>query len=289
MPRRSSVPGTTEQARFVFKGTVRRLKASTVRDVPASARTAVVRVDDIVYAPEALSDQLGHDITVLSTGRKPLQVGQQAIFYVNSGIFGESVAVVSLDHRAAEGVPAAMTAAAVGVSPARQLANRDALARFQQADVVVSGTVVSVSLPAGAARAGTARASARAAVAVTPAGTTSTAPVSEHDPVIHDAEIEVAAVHKGRHTSSKVKVRFPASTDVKWYRAPKFHVGQEGFFMLHKDEAATAARPAVRAAAVAVATDVSKAGFTALHPADVQPFDDPGGIRSLITQTPPIQ
>jgi hypothetical protein len=32
-------------------------------------------------------------------------------------------------------------------------------------------------------------------------------------------------------------VRFPASTDVAWARAPKLHAGQQGTFLLKRDAA----------------------------------------------------
>jgi hypothetical protein len=32
-------------------------------------------------------------------------------------------------------------------------------------------------------------------------------------------------------------VRFPASTDVAWARAPKLHAGQQGTFLLKRDGA----------------------------------------------------
>lgn len=283
MPRPPKAPDAAEHARFVFKGTVRRLKSSTVREVPATNQTAVVGVEEIVHAPEALSDHLGQDITVLLPRAGSLRVGQQAVFYATGGIFGDGVAVLCADHRPAERVPAAMAAAAARVSPTRQLASRDTQARFQQADLVVSGTVVGVKMPARGGRR-SARAAAMAAMATTAPSTT---PVSEHDPVMQDAEIEVAAVHKGSHTGGTVSVRFPASTDVKWYSAPKFHVGQEGFFMLHKDEQTKSARALAGAAAVAVTADTPGTAYTALHPTDFEPFDAPGGIRDLITSPTP--
>src|SRR6266849_4008298 len=100
-PRRRSADVTT-QARFVFKGTVRRRKATTMRAVPASDRTIVVRIDEIVHAPELLADHLGQDITVLLPGRTRVTPGQQLVFYANGGIFGDGVAVQSLEQRRPE-------------------------------------------------------------------------------------------------------------------------------------------------------------------------------------------
>jgi hypothetical protein len=59
-----------------------------------------------------------------------------------------------------------------------------------------------------------------------------------------------------------------------WHDAPKFHAGQEGFFILHKSEKEKVA---------AKAAPTQDAGeYVALHPVDFQPFDEPGGIRNLI-------
>jgi hypothetical protein len=69
-----------------------------------------------------------------------------------------------------------------------------------------------------------------------PAGTLQL-PITEHDAQWHEAVIEVTAVHKGRRVPRSIKVRFPASTDVAWARAPKLHAGQEGTFLLKRDAA----------------------------------------------------
>src|SRR6266487_2935183 len=111
MPSGSSAEALAQQARFVFKGTVQKLKASTMRDVPANNRTAVVRVDEVIQAPEALSHYAGQDLTVQLGGRKKLKKGQQAVFYTNGWLFGDSVAVQSIDHLDVEKTRAALTIA----------------------------------------------------------------------------------------------------------------------------------------------------------------------------------
>jgi hypothetical protein len=68
MPKSSGSDDLTRQARFVFKGTVQKLKATTIPDIEDTSGTAIVRVDQIVHAPEALSQFGGHDITVQLSG-----------------------------------------------------------------------------------------------------------------------------------------------------------------------------------------------------------------------------
>ena len=53
-----------QQAKFVFQGTVKKVKAATLKEVPVSDLTVVVRVDRVIQAPEVLSAYSGHDVTV---------------------------------------------------------------------------------------------------------------------------------------------------------------------------------------------------------------------------------
>lgn len=276
MPRRSRTQSLAKDARFIFKGTVRKLKATADSRIPASPRTLVVRVDEVLEAPESLADLAGQEITVQLATAAKLSPGQQAIFYTNGWLFGDSVAVQSVAHHPLDAArPTLAAIAGPDSDPVTNLRNRDAQSRFDQADVVASGRVVSVSLPTGAGPVA-ARASAAAAAM---GEATAEEPLSEHAPLWRDAVVELDSVHKGGQPATRVTVRFPASTDVMWYKAPKLNVGQEGLFMLHKGELDGSQRRGVARAAAAPSEGV----FTALHPADFQPLDQPGGIRHAIT------
>ncbi|HUL74917.1 MAG TPA: hypothetical protein VLT86_17525 [Vicinamibacterales bacterium] len=259
--RKSTPNGRGEEPRFVFRGTVRKLRASNEAAVKATGRTAIVRVDEVVRAPEALADVAGHDVTVELGGRDALKAGQQAMFYAHGWVFGESLAVYAVEHPLVEAAHVAM--ATIAGDPAANLANQDAKTRFDRASVVISGQVVSVSVPNGSA------AAMRAAE--------EEEPMSEHAPIWREASVEVHAVHKGQYAGKRAVVRFPASTDVLWHRAPKFQPGQQGFFLLHRADAGAGPRTKLAAAPAG-----EKAAFSALHPADFQPFDQPGGVRALV-------
>ena len=88
-------------ANYVFKGTVIKLKKSNVPDVSAGDRTVIVRVDETIESPETLADFNGREVTVELGGRKKVKEGDSAIFYTNGWIFGEGLAVRSIDHRPA--------------------------------------------------------------------------------------------------------------------------------------------------------------------------------------------
>ena len=266
MPADSKAEALAQQASFIFKGTVQKLKATSMPGVPVNDRTAIVRVDEIVQAPEALSHYAGQEITVQMGGRKKVKKGQQAIFYANGWLFGDGVAVQSIDHHDVEKAPATFALAAG--DPVKNLAKKKAQARLADADVVVSGRVTSVRMPTDVA----------AARALGGAEPTPTGRISEHDPDWRIAEIQVDAVHKGKHKGKTVAVRFPSSQDVMWHDAPKFHPGQEGFFLLHKTDKEAAG---VRAAVVA-----DKGDYVVLHPGDFQPSDQPSGIKELLAPSP---
>jgi len=274
MPNVPNLEQLAHQARFIFKGTVIKLKGATMKQIPVNDRTAVVRVDEIVQAPPALSELTGQEITVQLGGRKKAKKGDQAVFYTNGWVFGESVAVQSLDHFPPEQTPIAMARAAAG-DPVKTLAITTAQARFASADTVVSGRVVSVKLPPQRTGFGMMAAAGE---------TTISEPISEHDPQIQEAEIEIDAVHKGSHAGNTARLRFPNSQDVKWYKAPKFRAGNEGVFMLHKDEAQRAPQGARAGAIVAagVSPEVEEDAYTALHPADFQPSQEENGVMEMI-------
>jgi hypothetical protein len=245
-------------ATFVFKGTIKKLKATTVTAAPVSTRTCIVTVDRIIEAPQTLAGYAGQDITVELSSRRKVNAGDMMIFHSISWLFGEGVAVRSL-YEEIEADPT--TPHLDGGTERKQ---RKARQHFNDADLVVSGKVVEVRLPTPAPGKKTAAA-------------LPTTHVSEHDPKWREAVIEVAEIHKGSSAKRQVVIRFPASTDVAWRRAPKFAAGQEGYFMLHEStRAASGQGPRKRSEAS------SDPSYTVHDPQDFQPYSEPGGIKSII-------
>jgi hypothetical protein len=187
--------------------------------------------------------------------RRKAGVGDRMIFHSISWLFGESVAVRSLYEEVEAGPTVTRQ---TGADTQRK--QRETHKHFNDADLVVSGKVVEVRLP-------------KSVPSSKKRGTTApaTTQVSEHDPKWREAVIEVADVHKGSSAKRRVVVRFPASTDVAWRRAPKFTAGQEGYFMLHESTHAT---PATKKA--------SDATFTVSDPNDYHPFTEASAIESII-------
>jgi hypothetical protein len=80
-------------------------------------------------------------------------------------------------------------------------------------------------------------------------------------------------------------VLFPASTDVRWYKAPKFEAGQQGYFVLHKDKMKPSERVDARAHGLAKGAGAGEEEtevFTALHPLDFQPYTQKQHVSKAI-------
>src|SRR4051794_31392958 len=236
-----------EQARFVFYGTVQKSGAATMPTITDTSRTAIVRVDQITRGPEVCRDFLGKPVTVQAETPQTFKRLQKGLFYTNVSQLGEGLAVQLLAFEPQPAGAAMAATAAAAADPAAALKAHQLRQRVGSADVVVSGRVTQVHLvgeDAHAAASGPALASAAP-------GAAPREPISEHVPLWRDAVVAVEAVHKGADPGKTVVVRYPASTDVRWYRAPKLQPGQEGVFILHGGELSTAAKGAAAATAAA--------------------------------------
>jgi hypothetical protein len=262
--KRSDVPSPPA---FVFRGTVKKIGSATMKEVPVGDRTAVVHVDQVIEAPKTFAYYEGKDITVEIGGRTKVAAGDELIFHANSWIFGESVAVRSVTQERVTKTHAALLAQ--GGDPTERMKTRQMQEHIDKADLVVSGRVAAVTVPPEATQ-------QMHGLAAPSAG-----PVSEHDPKWRQAVIDIDQTHKGSHDSKQVMVLFPASTDVRWYRAPKFQAGQKGLFVLHKTKIKTEEHHALRGLVVGGGPAEMEV-YTALHPEDVHPLNPQAAITALI-------
>ena len=58
--------------------------------------------------------------------------------------------------------------------------------------------------------------------------------VHRHSPKWRIARVEVEAALKGE-AKGVISIRYPSSTDVRWYAVPKPKVGEDAIFILHRD------------------------------------------------------
>jgi hypothetical protein len=264
-----SLPGTegvtqmsraalVKQSDIIFIGTVTQVGAVAVPEVPASPRTVVVRVDEVLEKPAAVALAAGDSVTV-ETGRPgSLKAGTQATFYTTGWIFGKGVAVREVGHEPGRSPVVAVDQRDAVVRARREVNDADLRAHIQKAAMVVAGRVEQVR------------------PAELTAAPTRPKRITEHDPDWQEAIIQVEQGLKGAQAGDQVVVRFPGSPDVAWVGAPKFTVGQEGTFLLHKDS--TTGSPLTMIAGRSVPA------YTALHKLDVFSTQDAPRIRAMITK-----
>lgn len=257
----AEVDELTAKSEFIFKGTLQKLQGVTMSTVPVSDKTVVVKVDEILQAPESLRDFTGKEVTVLLSQPPESKVGDQTIYFTNGWLYGQSIAVVEVGkprkpvHAAHE---AALAAQNEQVTKAvAKLGDKDLRKRVASGDLIVVGKVTSVN-PAAAVEAAM-----------------KTARLTEHDPQFLEATIVIERTEKGALEGNTVKVVFPSSTDVMWYKAPKLKVGQEGAFILHTGEVQRM-MAGIRLPRI----------YTILEPSDVQPKERQEQLRNLIRSLP---
>jgi hypothetical protein len=222
---------------------------ATLAEVPINERTIVARVDEIVHGPEILEDYTGQPITVQLGSRQNVTEGREYVFHTTGWIFGASLAVVCLSVSPAVAGAVQRAQAAISSRSARAVS-----ARASRAELVVSGQVMQVRH-----------------VPRQPG-----APITEHDPQWQEAVVRVHQVARGSRArqSQDVTVRFAASPDVRWAKAPKFAVGQEGVWMLGDK---TKEGAAMRAAA-----SVPKNQYLVVEPEDFYPKEHGARVLSQI-------
>jgi hypothetical protein len=239
----SQIDDLVESSKIIFIGSVQRLASTTIPTHPNSSSTVVVRVNRVLHAPPALGDLIGQQVTVELTGGPGLRVGQQAIFFTNGVVYGDSIVVQEVGRLAVAPDPASQQAQVAAIAAAiKNLPDKHIQARLQAADVVVTGKIVSIK-PADRAR----------------------GPISEHDPDWREAVLDVESVESGLPMKQLVFF-FPASRDVRWRQVPKFSVGQEGVFILQRHQIKELKTP----------------GYVVLHPLDFHPKQRRDHIRALI-------
>jgi hypothetical protein len=250
--RKAADPADTP-APLVFIGHVTEAKAATIANI-AAADTAIVAVDHVVAAPAMFAALAGTELTVRFRGSRIPPTGASRTFHATGWIYGAGIAVDAVRVESASSADAAAAARRGEQSSAKDGA---LVQRLDAAHLGVVGEVTSVrpvEVP--------------------------TTRISEHDPLWHEATIKVDEVVKGRKGTREVSVVFPRSDDVRWRRVPKFHAGQQGIWLLHKESGPALAGAEARAAGAPPVVDA----LTAPDTTDYLPLDELGRVKALLNQ-----
>ena len=249
-----------KQSSITFVGTVSQVAATSFAGVPKSPQTIVVRVDSVLKKPAAVSLKKGDAVTVEVKDPAAFHDGTQAMFYTEGWIFGSGVAVKELGHDTAPsgGTPGAAETGEKAVGQAHsEISDQDLQRLLATCDYVVVGRITDVhswAIPKSAA---------------------SRYRTSEHSANWQEAVLQVQSVLKGpKLKRNKMVVHFPLSRDVAWVSAPKFVPGQQGIFILQKDEVSGT----LTSSAGGYKADV----YTCLKPGDWLPMTEEARVRSLL-------
>jgi len=255
------------QSSIIFVGRVMEVGGTATAAIPPEPDMVVVRVERVLDKPPAVSIAAEQSVMVKLRQAGRLNAGDRAVFYTNGRIFADTLAVEEVGHEPLE-AQAAISAAGAGppnqpspeaIERLRGNVNDQALqSRIQSAAAVVAGRVREIREPTGTAA---------------QAGPGGGLPISEHNPQIAEAVIEVTEGIKGAQTGSQVVARFPTSEDVMWFNYPKFRVGETGVFILQPDTLGGGGPASLGAAQVPA--------FNAPQAGDVLPPGSEDQVRSL--------
>jgi hypothetical protein len=195
----------TRAADLVFRGTVQRVGAANLKAVAPGEDTAVVRIEELLKGADDVKGFVGREVTVKLRAPRSAKVGERAVFFANTWLWGESLGVVEVGR-----VPAGRGVRAQVAAAAQRMREDEVRDRVASSDLVVTGRVVETR----------------------PAGIPSR--LSEHDPQWAEAVIQVDAVLKGTAAADRVVLFYPTSLDVAWYQAPKPQVGWDGVWLLRR-------------------------------------------------------
>lgn len=270
MPSITQITDNEAQAAFVFTGKVIKSRAATMPEIPTED-TLIVQIEHIIKAPAMFSSLTGQQITVRFQKLPEIKEGAIITVFANGWIFGESIAVDAVNY--SEETDKNGLASMVGTSV---IANSDnALKeRIDSAGLGVVGKVVKIEKAA-------IKEEAVALMSQENAAETKTTRISEHDPNWHEATIQVDEVVKGGNDAKEVKVLFPKSDDVRWYKIHKFQVGQQGIWLLQKGKTQN---PNGIAPKLFAAIPEEENVLTALHDYDYLPLHELGKVKSLLNK-----
>jgi hypothetical protein len=211
---------------FIFDGVVQQVGRSTLPDyLRSESDTLSVRVTR-TFAGQ-FQEFEGQTVTVSlvrgsPVGARSVRVGQTLVFLASPLVYADTLTVEAEARK-----PSAALEQQARMRPQFVIEDRVTLA-----SVIVEGSVTGIE----------------------EAPMQRHAPDSEHDPEWRKATIEVHSVIRGGNLH-QVEIFFPASRDLIWYEAPRFHVRQSGIWLLHQED---------------LAGRRNQRGFVALDPQDFQ-------------------
>jgi hypothetical protein len=204
-----NIDSLARSSHIIFLGRVVKLHAANMDVVTHTENTAVVRVEEVLDAPAGVAGLKGQDVTIELLRPEALKTEQKAVFFTDGVLFGQRLVVKEIGHLPAPADRAQMKAQIAAVRA--RMAEETLQARISSAVLVVVGKVRSIR---EIERIG---------------------PISEHQGDWAIAVVQIEGIDKGTFDGKTVNVYFPQSTDERWLLSPKFHIGEQGVWLLHRE------------------------------------------------------
>jgi hypothetical protein len=234
-------------SQFVVAGSVAKVGATTMPIDPTVPNVGVFKIDEILHGPKELGGFAGREITVVFRDSGNVDAGDRLVLFATSWLYGDSLVVLEVGRMEDR----ERTAMRKELDEARQrLVDERLRVRIDLAQLVIVGKVAKTT-PAPKYQGRT--------------------PITEHDPDWWEAVIKLESVEKGQH-EGPATILFPKSVDVAWSQSPKFQPGQDGVWILQRDQKERG-WPVLR-----------RPGLTALDPLDYQPRSELNRIRGFLTR-----
>jgi hypothetical protein len=192
----------SQEAPFIFQGRVRAVGKNNLQGIPAATNHALVEVEQVLLAPSSLGELRGRTLTVVVA--KPVKTGSRAVWWATSWMFDKEIGVIETAR--AEGV-GIMAAAADVVATRLDALDALVVERVRGADLIVSGTVVSIE---------------ELGIDGIAEGTT-----------WRRALTRVAVVLKGE-AGAEIVIQFPGMGSPRWATVPRLVLDQPGVFILRR-------------------------------------------------------
>jgi hypothetical protein len=250
----SELLSAARTAPFVFFGTVRVPGGSNVELLESDEYpSAVVRVDEVIAAPEAVGDLTGREVTLHLAQAGRLARNSRHMFIATSLEFGNEIALEEIGRVPHRRQVEQQLRRAVLDERLNDL-DEAQTERLRLADAVVYGVVQRIESISPESADGAAE------------------PVGEALPGFRAAVLKVWRMLKGRPDEDP-RVIFPFPRTQKWSEVPLFVEGMEGVWILQAASGQTLGAGKVIVPALPTA-------FTALDPLD---FHSPGMLARLAT------
>lgn len=200
-PASPSVEDLVRSSGLIFSGTVVLQGISTVPTLPSREDFVAVRVERGLRVNPVLGNLYGKMITVAAIAPESLHVDQKSIFFTNSWIHGNGIAVKEVAHTDVK--EESKVAATVARLPEFHL-----LDRLQSAELVALARVVKVN-------------------------NVERFSFERDYPFWKAAQLRIEEVMLGKPSDSAL-VYFPTDDRPQWKNAPRLRERQRGIFLLHK-------------------------------------------------------